>query len=53
VGQEAVFALIDGDAEPVAAADGGLDFEQKLAAYGEEAAGDAADAARPVFGDLI
>ena len=51
--EEAVFALVDGDAEPVAAADGRLDLQQQLAADGEEAAADAADAARPVLGDFV
>jgi hypothetical protein len=53
VGEEAVFALVDGDAEPVAGANLGLDLQQQLPADGEETAANAADAAGPVFGDLV
>ena len=37
MGEETIFALVDGDAEPVAAANLGFDFEEKLATDGEEA----------------
>ena len=53
VGQEAVFALVDRHAKPVAAANGRFNLEQKLAAYRKQAARYAADAARPVLGDLV
>src|SRR5215472_7669907 len=51
--EEAVFALADGNAEPVAGADGGLDLEQQLAADREEASANAADAARPVLRNFV
>src|SRR5580700_1641076 len=51
--EEAVFALVDGDAEPVAAADFRLDLEKEFATNGKEAAADTADAASPVFRNFI
>ena len=51
--QEAVFALVDWDAEPMAAADCRFNLQQQLAADGEQAAADAADAACPVLGDFV
>src|SRR5581483_7375189 len=51
--EEAVFALVYRNAEPVARAYRWLDFKQQFAANGKQASADAAHGARPVFGNLI
>ena len=51
--EEPVFTLAYGNAEPVAGADGRLDFEQQVAADGEKASADATDTPRPILWDLV
>lgn len=51
--EKAVFALIDGNSKPVAAANLWLYLKQQFAADGEKASADAAHAARPVLGNLV
>src|SRR5215472_3723430 len=53
MGKESVFTLADGNAEPVARANGRLDLEQQLAADGKQASADAAYAAGPVLRNLV
>ena len=51
--QEPVFPLVHWNSEPVAGADRRLDLQQQRAPDGEKASADAADAPRPILGNLI
>src|SRR5215469_4353278 len=51
--EEPVLALADGNAKPIPLPDRGFDLEQQLTAYREQTSADAADAARPVLGNLV
>jgi hypothetical protein len=53
MGEEAIFALVDRNAKPMATADYRLNLQQEFATDSEQAATNTADAASPVLGDFV